>query len=229
MNVEHRLVRALQQTGRVAPSPDLFARVVHSIEEDRQHRRRVIRAAIVLVLTAAAASVVVVTSLRDASAGTFVHRRTFEVLQLVVLTSVAVVLGPAIRRFGRGYAHDLFPATPVTGAALLRLLDVAYGLVVAGYILMTTELSAAGARVSGDLLAEQLSTAAARLGGLLLVLGVLHAATLVVLPAVALVHNSTRLGRALPRWLVVVLALAGIVIGWQVVSTLVGLAVMGAG
>ena len=42
MNVEQRLVNALRSTDRVEPSPDLWSRVVHSIEEDQAHRRRVV-------------------------------------------------------------------------------------------------------------------------------------------------------------------------------------------
>ena len=44
-------------------------------------------------------------------------------------------------------------------------------------------------------------------------MGLLHAATIMVLPVVALVSNSTRVGRALPRWLVIVLVLVGIGVG----------------
>ena len=39
--VEQRLIDALRSTERVDPSPDLWSRVVHSIDEDRAHRRRV--------------------------------------------------------------------------------------------------------------------------------------------------------------------------------------------
>ena len=47
--VEQRLIDALRSTERVDPSPDLWSRIVHSIDEDRAHRRRV-RAAVVATL-----------------------------------------------------------------------------------------------------------------------------------------------------------------------------------
>lgn len=47
--------------------------------------------------------------------------------------------------------------------------------------------------------------ASIRAGGLLLTLGVLHAHTLFALPMIALIDNSTRVGKRLPRWLVLVL------------------------
>jgi hypothetical protein len=43
-----------------------------------------------------------------------------------------------------------------------------------------------------------------------------------VLPVVALVSSSTRLGRPLPKWLVVVLAIAGVGVGFLLLSGLVG-------
>jgi hypothetical protein len=66
---------------------------------------------------------------------------------------------------------------------------------------------------SGGLLAdrigEQLAGAAARLGGLLLALGLLHAATFVALPLVALKDAATRVGKRLPLWVILLLVLTG--------------------
>ncbi|MGB5756131.1 MAG: hypothetical protein WBM50_04395, partial [Acidimicrobiales bacterium] len=90
---------------------------------------------------------------------------------------------------------------------LLRLLDLAYYLILAGYILLSTEFDFADADKFG-LLAGQLGDAATRLGGLMLILGLLHAVTLIALPVVALIDNSTRVSRPLPRWLVVAIGLA---------------------
>ena len=73
------------------------------------------------------------------------------------------------------------------------------------------------------LAAEQVQSAGERLGVLVLIMGLLHAATIIVLPVVALVSNSTRAGRALPRWLVIVLAFVGIGLGLQVLMSLLGL------
>ena len=54
-------------------------------------------------------------------------------------------------------------------------------------------------------------------------MGILHAVTIIVLPVVALISNSTRVGRALPRWLVVLLLIASVPIALQAVMALVGL------
>jgi hypothetical protein len=82
------------------------------------------------------------------------------------------------------------------------LLDVAYYLVFAGYILLSTQFDFADT-LTANVLAEQLADAAVRLGGLLLLMGILHATTLVALPLVALVDNSTRLSRKIPRWITI--------------------------
>jgi hypothetical protein len=209
VNVEQRLVEAFRSTEAVEPSPDLWARVVHSIDEDRRHRRRVVAVGATIVGTFLALAGVAVAGLRDSPFGRYVHRPTLEVLELLGLVVVVAALGPAIRRFGRGYADDLWPAASTVPQALLRLLDLAYALVFSGYILVTVELEFDHAGRS-NALAGQVAEAAQRLGGLLLVIGLLHAATLVLLPVVALIDNSTRVQRPLPRWLVVVGAVAAV-------------------
>lgn len=61
----------------------------------------------------------------------------------------------------------------------------------------------------------------------MLTIGILHAVTVTVLPLIALVSNSTRAGRPLPRWVVVVLVVLGVAIGFQLLNTLIGLLAMG--
>lgn len=222
MSVEQRLVDALRATDRVEPSPDLWTRVVHSIEEDRAHRRRVVAST---AITAAIAAVLVgigMLNVVDIPSGRQVRIPAMELIETVTLVSLVMVLGPAIRRFGRGYAHDLWPATPDTPTALLRLLDVAYLLVFGGYILLTANFGFGRSTIEAT---QQISDLCWRVGGLLLTMGLLHAATIVTLPVVALVSNSTRVGRALPRWLVVVLVLVacplGLFLVWSIIGTLV--------
>lgn len=231
MNVEQRLLRAFEQVDRVEPSSDLWSRVLHSIDEDLAHRRRVIwsvlaSAAVLLGLVAIGAA-----SMRDGVDGPYVARPVMEILELTGLIVVVAVMGPAVRRFGRNYAHDLFPATERLATTLLRLIDVAYYLVFAGYILMTTqfefELGVPGMPASRDL-PDQLHEAAIRFGGLLLVMGLMHAVALITLPVVALVHNSTLRGRALPRWLRnagIVLFVLGL---WDLVGVVIALLIIGA-
>lgn len=232
MNVEQRLLRAFEQVERVEPSTDLWSRVVHSIDEDRAHRRRVIRSVVATVAVLLGLVAVGAASMRDDVVyGAHVDRRVMEMLELVGLVVVVAVMGPAVRRFGRNYAHDLFPAEPRVATGLLRLVDVAYYFVFTGYILITTEFDFERGVVdllaSRDL-AQQLEEAAIRFGGLLLVMGVLHAMTLLTLPVVALVHNSTRRGRALPRWLHNAGVIVAVLAVWQLIGIVIALLVAGA-
>ncbi len=208
MNMEQRLIEVFQTSPRVEPTPDLYSRVVHSIDEDRLHRRRVRRTALLLLAASAAVTTVGVLAITEDRVGRIVHRPTLEALEAVVLFTVLAVLGPAIRRFGRNYAADLWPRGAATPAAILRLLDLAYAMVGTGYILLSTEFEFAD-RLIAARPPEQLADAAARIGGLLLVLGVLHAAMLFVLPIVALIANATRRGLPVPRWIGLLMVLVG--------------------
>ena len=124
-------------------------------------------------------------------------------------------------------------AGPSTATALLRLLDVAYVLISGGFILLTVDFDfdSSSLPTSNCVLSAvqchtvhaQIEDACIRLGGLVLVMGVLHAVTIIVLPVVALISNSTRVGRALPRWLIVVLVLATVPVALQVFMALIGL------
>ena len=220
MNVEQRLVHALRATDPAEPSPDLWTRVVHSIEEDRLHRRRVVQAFTGVVALAAGLLVVAVLNIVDSPIGTQVRLGTMEVIETVALLSLVVVLGPAIRRFGRGYTHDLWRITPELPSSLLRLLDVAYALVFSGYIFLTTSFDFDRPFV---VVADQAQELCTRIAGLLLTMGLLHATTIMILPLIALVSNSTRVGRKLPRFVALLLVLMGAVV------CLVGLQVFAVG
>lgn len=227
MNVEQRLTNAFRHVDQIEPSPDLWSRVVHSIDEDRRHRRRVVATISAVVGIALALVCVGALSVVDGPVGIHVHRPVLELLEIMALVVLTVALGPAIRRFGRGYAEDLWPHGTSTPAALLRLLDVAYYLVLAGYILLSMQFDFADTTTT-NLLADQLADAAQRVGGLMLVLGLLHGATLAVLPVVALIDNSTRAELPLPKWIAVIIvvgALGGLLI---VVPILLGIILSGA-
>lgn len=225
MNVEQRLIEVFRTSAVAEPEPDLWNRVVHSIEDDRRHRRRVVRTASIMLASLAAVVAVVVASIEDGNFGRYVHRPTMEVVEVLVLTILLLALGPAIRRFGRGYASDMWPAGASLPRALLRLLDIAFYLVGAGYILLSTRFEFADGLLD-DRFAEQLNEATIRIGGLLLLSGVLHATTLFVLPIVALVDNSTRAGRALPRWILLILIALGLATAF-VVQAAIGIALLG--
>ncbi len=209
---------------RVEPSPDLWSRVVHSIEEDQAHRRRVVTSFAVSIAVVAGLVVVGLLNVIDTPSGRQVRIPAMELIETIALIALVAVLGPAIRRFGRGYAHDLWRTTPDMPTALLRLLDVAYLLVFGGYILLTTYFDFGRSTIG---VAEQVEDLCWRVGGLVLTMGLLHAATIMVLPVVALVSNSTRVGRALPRWLVITLVVVGSVLGLFALWAIVGLSVAG--
>ena len=223
MNVEQRLVNALRSVDRVEPSADLWSRVVHSIEEDRAHRRRVLESFASVLSAVVGLTLVGVVNVVDLPSGRQVRLPAMELIETVALVLLVVVLGPAIRRFGRGYAHDLWRSTPDTATALVRLLDVAYLLVFGGYIMLTAHFDFGSSTIG---VARQLEDLGWRIGGLVLTMGLLHAATIMVLPVVALIANSTRRGRPLPRWLTVLLiigaGLGGLFVAWSVVGLSIG-------
>ena len=224
MNVEQRLRDALRANDEVEPSADLWSRVVHSIEEDRAHRRRVVTSFAVTVAVMTGLVVIGMLNLIDTPYGRQVRVPAMELIESIALVSLVAILGPAIRRFGRGYAHDLWRTTPHMPTALLRLLDVAYLLVFGGYILLTTYFDFGRTTIG---VAQQVEDLCWRVGGLVLTMGLLHAATIMTLPVVALISNSTRVGRALPRWLVIVLVLVGGLGGLFAVWAIIGLSVAG--
>jgi len=224
LNVEQRLVSALRAVDRVEPSLDLWSRVLHSIEEDRAHRRRIVTSFAVTIAMMAGLVVLGLVNLIDTPSGRQVRVPAMELIETIALIALVAVLGPAIQRFGRGYAHDLWPATPSLPSSLLRLLDVAYLLVFGGYILLTTYFDF-GPSTTG--VAEQVEDLSWRVGGLVLTMGLLHAATIMTLPLVALISNSTRVGRALPRWLVIGLMLVAVPLGLLTLWAIIGLSVAG--
>jgi hypothetical protein len=223
VNIEQRLADALRSVDRVEPSEDLWSRVVHSIEEDRAHRRRVVGSFASVILTATGLALVGILNVVEAPSGRQVRLGVMELIETVALVLIIAVLGPAIRRFGRGYGRDLWRSNPDTADALVRLLDVAYLLVFGGYVLLTAHLDFEPATIG---IARQLEDLGWRIGGLLLTMGLLHAATIMTLPVVALIANSTRRGRPLPRWLSIVLVigagLAGLLALWSIAGVVIG-------
>ena len=225
MTTEQRLTAALRSTERYGASPDLWSRVVHSIEEDRRHRRLVWTAGSLVAVALAAAIVVGALSIEVRNGRNRIDWRVLESLEIGVATALILAMAPAIRRFGRGYVGDIFRTSVATGERLLRLLDVAYYLLFAGYVLITTRLSAPIAFANIDI-GDQIEQAAIRLGGLLLLLGVLHAVTLMAMPVVGLVFNTTRAGRRLPRWVAIGLGLVAVATALVALPMMLGLTSM---
>ena len=217
MTTEDRIIDALRATSQYETAPDLWSRVTHSIEEDRQYRRRVWIAVTVVLVSLAVAIIVAVLSVASMPGDATRYRidwRVMEALEVGALLILIGVLGPGLRRFGRGFVEDVFIPARATGDRLLPLLDAAFYLVFLGYVLVTTRLDVP---VSYLLYSpgEQIGEAAIRIGGLLFMMGVLHAITLIILPLVALIFNATRVGAKLPRWVTVILVIGGILVVLQ--------------
>lgn len=115
-----------------------------------------------------------------------------ELITNVILAAIVLMLGPLIKRFGRGYAGDIFRANPRTGKSYLVLMDVAYYLIFTAYILFTVSLTPRTGWVTDN--GRQLQEEATRVGGMLLLMGVLHGLNVLSLP---LVGRLLGLGRQL--------------------------------
>jgi hypothetical protein len=188
MTLEQRLFDTLHEVDSFEPSPDLFARVARSIEEDAAHRRRV--QVLWIAGIAAVAAVVVYLGLavsRNRLGSLVISGWASEVLENVIAVALVFVLAPVIRRFGRQYVADVFRLDPATGMRFLRLLDIAYYLALFGLIIARVELTGAGRM---PLLRSALESTLDDLASLLMLIGVLHAANLLVLPVVGLVFSS---------------------------------------
>jgi hypothetical protein len=221
--LEQRLLSALHAAAAVEPSSDLWTRVLHSIDEDQRHRRRVISVlagSLAVMLLAVVAVLMSLEQSQFSSLGYRVGWWRLELVETAVLVTLIAGMAPAIRRFGRGYADDLFPTGDTTGDRLVALLDVAYLLIFTGYLLASAELTKTHDYVVWDL-GEQLASSLARVAGLLLLMGVLHAATFIALPILALVANTTRTGRRLPGWVAWLVAIPFLALTFQVFLILI--------
>ena len=180
--VESRLRDALfAGVAAAEESPDLFARIQLSIDDDRRHRQQRRRAAgiVACVLGALGAIAYATTERRQ---GVFLM--DWWVLELIadgVLIGMALWLGPLIKRFGKSYAADVFRANPRTGKSFIVLTDIAYYLIFLSYIMFTMRYEAA-ANWAQTVNAAQLQHETARLAGILLIIGVLHGLNLLALP-----------------------------------------------
>jgi hypothetical protein len=190
--VEQRLRDALfDEAGALDESEDLFARVAHSIDDDRrlrsQRRRRI---AVIACLVGALVAVVLATTQRT-KGELVMDWWILELVWFVGMVGLALWLGPFIRRFGKSYAADVFRANPRTGKSFIVLMDVAYYLIFFAFILFTVQFqpdSDWGETVN----AAQLQACAVRLGGILLIVGVLHGLNVLMLPMIGRILTLNR-------------------------------------
>jgi len=184
VTVEARLRDAfLAEAAQVGESPDLFARVVLSIEDDRRRRnlRRRVAIGVGVALAAVAALLAAVIDVRQGDV--LMDWWVLELITTGVLIGLALYLGPLIKRFGKAYAADVFRANPRTGKSFIVLTDIAYYLIFTSYILFTLnfELPSSWDNVVNG---AQLKDEVSRVAGIVLIIGVLHGVNLLALPVI---------------------------------------------
>jgi hypothetical protein len=114
-----------------------------------------------------------------------------ELIVVGVLVTIVTVLGPLIKRFGKGYAADVFAANPRTGKSYLVLMDIAYYLIFGAFILFTIQFDRDTGwtqTVSGP----QLEASVIRVGGMLLLMGLLHGLNVLSLPVIGRLFSLNR-------------------------------------
>jgi len=190
MSVEQLLRETLHRADAYEVSPDLFARVQRSIEEDRAHRRRV-RTAVAWTVVGLLSVVAYLVALAEVVDGRVTWPWwALEALTAAILITLILVLGPLIRRFGGIFAASVFTAHPPTAQHFLRVLDVAYYLVFAAFVLIETQVVPREEWLGPSGTVVHLQWLAGRIGGMLLMMGVLHAVTIALLPVLGVVFSS---------------------------------------
>jgi len=191
-DLETRLHDALGDAGsHTHPSPDLFARVVGSIAEDRVRRRRVRTIALLWVGGVALLALLTVTLTPKDEEGMHMPWWILEIATNVVLVGIALWLGPFIKRFGRAYAADVFHDNPQTGKSYIVLTDIVYYLIFTAYILFTIRVDAP-VYYMGEVHPDLVKVELVRIGGILLIIGVLHGLNLVIMPVLGRLFSLNR-------------------------------------
>jgi hypothetical protein len=191
--LEDRIARALTQAP-TSPSPDLFERVVDSIDADRRRRHTalLVTGAAVAVVAATTVAVLALTP-RSTNGALAMPWWILEVGTTLVLVAIAVWLGPFIKRFGRAYAADVFHDNPLTGKSYIVLTDIVYYLIFAAFILMTANFAPVwGNQFSGLVTAEQVQQSVLRIGAILLIIGLLHGVNIVLMPVLGRLFSLNR-------------------------------------
>jgi len=191
--LEDRIARALTQAP-TSPSPDLFERVVDSIDADRRRRHTalLVTGAAVAVVAATTVAVLALTP-RSTNGALAMPWWILEVGTTLVLVAIAVWLGPFIKRFGRAYAADVFHDNPLTGKSYIVLTDIVYYLIFAAFILMTANFAPIwNNEFTGLVTPEQVQASVLRIGAILLVIGILHGVNIVLMPVLGRLFSLNR-------------------------------------
>ena len=189
--LEERLRQTLASDTSGVPSPDLFARVRDSIDDDRVRRRTRNRAVALGAVVVAALVATVLTLTPYENGRPAMPWWILELFTTGVLVAMALWLGPFIKRFGRAYAADVFHDNPLTGKSYIVLTDIVYYLIFAAYILFTVNFERA---IDWDptVDADQLKVETARIAGILLIIGVLHGVNIVLMPVLGRLFSLNR-------------------------------------
>lgn len=194
-DLEERLARALTSYP-IEPSPDLFERVVDSIEADRVRRRSVQRWSLAGLLVVVLAVTAVLTLTPRVNGELVMPWWILEVATNLVLVAIALWLGPFIKRFGRAYAADVFHDNPLTGKSYIVLTDIVYYLIFTAYILFTVKVAPdpgwALLRPVEDVTAGQVTYELSRIGGILLIIGILHGLNIILMPMLGRLFSLNR-------------------------------------
>jgi hypothetical protein len=190
--LEERLHDALMRGAQsLDESPDLFARVRLSIEDDRRRRRQRRRLGVIATAVTGAVGALIYAFTDTRQGELLMDWWVLELITNALLVGVALWLGPLIKRFGKSYAADVFRANPRTGKSFIVLTDIAYYLIFFAFVLFTVSFQLKGdwtQTVSG----AQLQHETARVGGILLILGILHGLNLIALPLMGRVLTLNR-------------------------------------
>jgi hypothetical protein len=182
--IEDRLRDALLGGAElVHESPDLFARIVLSIEDDRRRRRQRRHALGIVAALLGAIGGVLVAVIDVRQGEVLMDWWILELLTTAFLVGLALWLGPFIKRFGRSYAADVFRGNPGTGKSFIVLTDFAYYLIFLSFILFTTTFELPS---NWDTIVNgaQLKSEVSRVAGIVLIIGLLHGLNLIVLPVI---------------------------------------------
>jgi hypothetical protein len=188
MTLEQRLIETLHRADDFEPSPDLFARVERSLEEDRRHRRRVTWVAAGILAGTAAATLLLGATISYSDLGQLIAPGwVLELIVTLVKVALLLVLGPNLRRLGQPLIADVFRLDPPTGKRFLKLLDIAFYLFLFGQILLEAYPQLWGQEV---LLGEDGWLWSGSMAVFMLMMGLGHIVTIAALPVIGLFHSS---------------------------------------
>ncbi|HKJ55730.1 MAG TPA: hypothetical protein VJ978_07055, partial [Nitriliruptoraceae bacterium] len=219
--VETRLQQVLSAADDFQPAPDLWERVEASLVEDaerRGRRRRLVLAVVAVAIALAAAA------LRGGVLGGAVFEwRLFELVESLVMIAIVVGIRPLLDDAGRDFLRAVFRGSESAAVNLVSLLDVAWNLVFLGMVVMTVAWEPSVPVFSSA--AHQVDQAFDRISALLFTMGVLHGITFMAMPVVGLAWMAARTGQRLPRWVMALLAVGGVVAALFLVNAMIAMVV----